>query len=106
MDAPNEDFALRILAKRESGLLSRIAHRLAWIGIEPERFTYSTGQPGKDIRVEVMFSASCERADLVVSQLRKLVAVGLVELKPIGKPIRDLGQHHSPETHPTQGVEV
>lgn len=75
-------FAVEIEAGEDKALLMRVAQRLSWVGIEPERFFLKLTGSGQSVRMEFLFGALPERADILVAQLRKLIAVSRVELRP------------------------
>ena len=78
--AQQEFFAIEIHATAEPSLLARIAQRIAWIGVELDRFSFATSRSGDSVHIEVLIESQPERADLLASHLRKLVAVYEVRL--------------------------
>ena len=56
--------------------------KFTWIGVKIERLSFSVGRDHESVKIELMFLATEERAELVVNQLRKLVAISRAELRP------------------------
>jgi len=75
-------FAIEIDAAPEPSLLARVAQRLSYIGVELDRFSFAATPSGDTVRIEALFEAVPERAELLSAHLRKLVSVSRVSLSP------------------------
>lgn len=72
--------AIELEAVPEDALLARITQKMAWIEIAPVRLYLALDHAGTTVRIEILFAAPPDRAQLFFGQLRKLVAVETIGL--------------------------
>ena len=80
LPAPLPAFAIEILGEPETALLSRVAQRLTWLGVTLQSLRLAEDRASKLARIEIVFRAEPDTAELLRTYLQKLFAVRSVRL--------------------------